>query len=197
MKKCCLCFFQVDGDWTPWSVWSDCSVTCGQGTHVRTRACINPPPRNNGSHCSGPDRETQYCQTPPCLGVYESSSKSNCLLSAWYISQQIECTFNLSWVCILLKRFENLQKNVTFTYKTCSRLLVLHCFLLSTDDLCPWSPWSPCSQSCGAGSMLRHRVCVCEDRGEPACPPEAERVGEETQLCYRQPCPGTSTPSLS
>ncbi|XP_037550324.1 SCO-spondin-like [Nematolebias whitei] len=116
---------RVDGDWTPWSVWSDCSVTCGQGTHVRTRACINPPPRNNGSHCTGPERETQYCQTPPCL-----------------------------------------------------------------DDLCPWSPWSPCSQSCGAGSMLRHRVCVCEDRGETSCSPEAERVSEETQLCYKQPCPG-------
>ncbi|XP_013879264.1 SCO-spondin isoform X2 [Austrofundulus limnaeus] len=116
---------RVDGAWTPWSVWSDCSVTCGQGTHVRTRACINPPPRNNGSLCSGAERETRYCQTPPCL-----------------------------------------------------------------DDLCPWSPWSPCSQSCGAGSMSRHRVCVCEEGGDAACPPEveAERNSEETQLCYKQPC---------
>uniref|UniRef100_A0A3B4ZIA7 Spondin-like TSP1 domain-containing protein n=1 Tax=Stegastes partitus TaxID=144197 RepID=A0A3B4ZIA7_9TELE len=64
----CFVLFPVDGGWTPWSVWSDCSVTCGQGTHVRTRACINPPPRNNGSHCTGPERETQHCQTSPCLG---------------------------------------------------------------------------------------------------------------------------------
>uniref|UniRef100_A0A3Q3AAE4 SCO-spondin n=1 Tax=Kryptolebias marmoratus TaxID=37003 RepID=A0A3Q3AAE4_KRYMA len=118
---------RVDGGWTPWSVWSDCSVTCGQGTHVRTRACINPPPRNNGSHCSGPERETQYCQTPPCM-----------------------------------------------------------------DDLCPWSPWSLCSQSCGAGTMSRHRVCVCEEGGDTACPPEVEveRNSEENQLCYKQPCAG-------
>uniref|UniRef100_A0AAZ1XVT6 VWFC domain-containing protein n=1 Tax=Oreochromis aureus TaxID=47969 RepID=A0AAZ1XVT6_OREAU len=118
---------RVDGAWTPWSVWSDCSVTCGRGTHVRTRACINPPPRNNGSHCSGPERETQDCQTPPCL-----------------------------------------------------------------DDLCPWSPWSPCSQTCGAGSVSRHRACVCEQGGDAACPPEieAERNSVETQLCYKQPCPG-------
>lgn len=67
--------FPVDGAWTPWSVWSDCSVTCGRGTHVRTRACINPPPRNNGSHCSGPEKEAQDCQTPPCLGLYLKTSK--------------------------------------------------------------------------------------------------------------------------
>lgn len=67
--------FPVDGAWTPWSVWSDCSATCGRGTHVRTRACINPPPRNNGSHCSGPEKETQECQTPPCLGLYLKTRK--------------------------------------------------------------------------------------------------------------------------
>uniref|UniRef100_A0A3Q3F4P0 SCO-spondin n=1 Tax=Labrus bergylta TaxID=56723 RepID=A0A3Q3F4P0_9LABR len=118
---------RVDGGWTPWSVWSDCSVTCGRGTQVRTHACINPPPRNNGSQCSGPERETQDCHTPLCL-----------------------------------------------------------------DDLCPWSPWSPCSRSCGAGSVSRHRVCVCEEGGDAACPSEieAERNREETQLCYKQPCPG-------
>ncbi|AWP20966.1 putative SCO-spondin-like [Scophthalmus maximus] len=118
---------RVDGGWTPWSVWSDCSVTCGLGAQVRTRACINPPPRNNGSHCSGPERETQECHTLPCL-----------------------------------------------------------------DDLCPWSPWSPCSRSCGAGSVSRRRACVCEEGGDSACPTEieAERNREETQLCYKQPCPG-------
>lgn len=62
--------FPVDGGWTPWSVWSDCSVTCGRGTQVRTHACINPPPRNNGSDCSGPERETQECHAPPCLGLF-------------------------------------------------------------------------------------------------------------------------------
>ncbi|XP_062336365.1 SCO-spondin [Osmerus eperlanus] len=118
---------RVDGDWTPWSVWSDCSVTCGRGSQVRTRACINPPPRNNGSTCSGPEREAQDCLAPPCL-----------------------------------------------------------------DDLCPWSRWSACSRSCGAGLILRRRKCVCEAGGEMACPAdiEAERNREETQLCYTQPCPG-------
>uniref|UniRef100_A0AAY5KUS1 SCO-spondin n=1 Tax=Esox lucius TaxID=8010 RepID=A0AAY5KUS1_ESOLU len=120
---------RVDGGWTPWSVWSDCPVTCGRGNQIRSRACINPPPRNNGTHCSGSEREAQDCRAPPCL-----------------------------------------------------------------DDLCPWSPWSPCSRSCGAGVLSRRRVCACEEerRGEGACPPEveAERNREETQLCYKRLCPG-------
>uniref|UniRef100_H3AZK2 TIL domain-containing protein n=1 Tax=Latimeria chalumnae TaxID=7897 RepID=H3AZK2_LATCH len=56
----------VDGTWTPWSPWSDCPVTCGQGTQIRNRACINPPPRNNGSDCEGPETEAQNCSTLPC-----------------------------------------------------------------------------------------------------------------------------------
>lgn len=89
-----------------------------------------------------------------------------------------------AWVCILRqgkKATYSLQsKRISFT-------------LVSTDDLCPWSPWSPCSQTCGAGSVSRHRACVCEQGGDAACPPEieAERNRVETQLCYKQPCPGT------
>ncbi|KAL1006349.1 hypothetical protein UPYG_G00071200, partial [Umbra pygmaea] len=117
---------QVDGGWTPWSVWSDCPVTCGRGNQIRSRACINPPPRNNGTYCDGPEREAQDCHAPPCL-----------------------------------------------------------------DDLCPWSPWSFCSRSCGAGVVSRRRTCACKEEGDDTCPPEVEeeRNREETQLCYKRPCP--------
>lgn len=63
-------FVPVDGGWTPWSVWSDCSVTCGHGTQIRSHACINPPPRNNGSDCLGPERERRDCPNLPCLGLF-------------------------------------------------------------------------------------------------------------------------------
>ncbi|KAL7977856.1 hypothetical protein Chor_010808, partial [Crotalus horridus] len=56
----------VHGGWTPWSPWSDCPVTCGGNVHIRTRACINPPPRNQGLPCGGPDSQTQNCSTQSC-----------------------------------------------------------------------------------------------------------------------------------
>lgn len=150
--------FPVDGGWTPWSVWSDCSVSCGRGMQVRTHACINPPPRNNGSDCRGPARETQQCLASPCLGLLTKA---------------------------FLSTFQHIAGCLTFNW---------HLLAVSpTDDLCPWSPWSPCSRSCGAGSVSRRRACVCEAAGDTACPAEieAERNSEETQLCYKQPCPGT------
>lgn len=33
----------VDGDWSPWGVWSMCSRTCGTGARFRQRKCDNPP----------------------------------------------------------------------------------------------------------------------------------------------------------
>uniref|UniRef100_A0A3B4BBU5 Complement factor properdin n=1 Tax=Periophthalmus magnuspinnatus TaxID=409849 RepID=A0A3B4BBU5_9GOBI len=72
----------VNGGWTPWSEWSDCSVTCGRGSQVRSRACINPPPRNNGSDCSGPDRDSQECHKPPCLSVFSFFFKIYTVLSS-------------------------------------------------------------------------------------------------------------------
>lgn len=86
------------------------------------------------------------------------------------------------------------HQRLTFQYEAGCLNFAWHLLAVSpTDDLCPWSPWSPCSRSCGAGSVSRRRACVCEAAGDAACPAEieAERNSEETQLCYKQPCPGT------
>lgn len=186
MSKSCV-LFPVDGGWTPWSVWSDCSVTCGRGTQVRTHACINPPPRNNGSDCSGPERETQDCHTPPCLGLFTNVT---ILFIHSFIHNCLSC-LSITKTQIIISRMSPKQDYEVSKYS--AHLLWSDWLVLSTDDLCPWSPWSQCSRSCGAGSVSRRRVCVCEAGGDAACPAEieAERNREETQLCYKQPCPGT------
>ena len=38
----------VDGVFSPWSCWSQCNVTCNNGTQQRFRTCANPPPANGG-----------------------------------------------------------------------------------------------------------------------------------------------------
>ena len=60
----------VDGGYSEWSRWSNCSVKCGLGIMSRTRACINPEPQGNGKNCMalGNDTEISECGTAPCPG---------------------------------------------------------------------------------------------------------------------------------
>ena len=52
----------VDGDWGPWSAWSSCSISCGQGgNHKRTRACDNPVPIGTGKSCVGNGYQSKGC----------------------------------------------------------------------------------------------------------------------------------------
>ncbi|XP_078703548.1 ectin-like [Branchiostoma floridae x Branchiostoma belcheri] len=69
------CFVEscpVDGEWTPWSLWTTCDVTCGGGTRFRYRSCSNPPPKNNGEYCMGSSGEMEYCNETPCPEVWPS-----------------------------------------------------------------------------------------------------------------------------
>lgn len=55
----------VDGMWTSWGKWEDCSGICGQtGLRRRYRSCTNPGPKNNGQQCPGPGSESKLCHLP-------------------------------------------------------------------------------------------------------------------------------------
>ncbi|XP_050396173.1 semaphorin-5B [Patella vulgata] len=57
----------VDGNWGPWSNYSECSVTCGWGIQKRYRECNDPAPAHGGHDCRGRRKEKQYCYTEDCL----------------------------------------------------------------------------------------------------------------------------------
>lgn len=59
----------VDGQWTQWDEWTDCSVTCGNGTKQRHRSCSNPQPDNGGMYCEGNDTDVEECVLEPCRGT--------------------------------------------------------------------------------------------------------------------------------
>ena len=56
----------INGEWSVWSEWSRCSVTCGDGIEARTRLCDNPPPRYGGSDCHDDAREVRKCILEHC-----------------------------------------------------------------------------------------------------------------------------------
>ena len=59
----------LEGGWSTWSVYGDCSVTCGMGSKTRTRKCQSPVPPNGGSACIGEDSETKDCEEMACPGM--------------------------------------------------------------------------------------------------------------------------------
>ena len=62
-------FSLVDGNFTIWTNWSNCSRTCGVGEQERTRSCTNPAQRGEGKPCSGNESETKSCNiTLTCPG---------------------------------------------------------------------------------------------------------------------------------
>lgn len=65
-------FPAVNGNYTHWSSWSDCSRTCGGGSQFRLRDCINPLPEYGGRDCAyyGARREITHCNPQPCPSKY-------------------------------------------------------------------------------------------------------------------------------
>ncbi|MBI5139535.1 thrombospondin type-1 domain-containing protein [Candidatus Nomurabacteria bacterium] len=60
---------EINGDWSAWSDWGECSTTGCGGTQTRSRTCDNPPPSPGGDGCSGSSTDTQSCNGPSCVAV--------------------------------------------------------------------------------------------------------------------------------
>jgi len=72
----------IDGGYTAWSEWTECSKTCGGGIKGRERSCTNPKPDGNGKDCTelGPAEETAACNEQACPDrEYETSLQEICL----------------------------------------------------------------------------------------------------------------------
>ena len=60
----------VNGSWSDWSSWGQCSVSCGVGLQSRTRSCTNPTPKHYGYHCIGQNLEDRLCYSEKCDGTF-------------------------------------------------------------------------------------------------------------------------------
>ena len=62
------CLIIVDGGFSPFAEYSECSATCGGGVQSRMRTCTNPVPQFLGKDCEGTLVETKMCNVQPCPG---------------------------------------------------------------------------------------------------------------------------------
>ena len=174
----------IDGGWSEWSNWTDCTKTCGNSTKSRYRTCNNPPSQHGGKHCPGDSRQTKYCSQQPCSIHGEWSEWSN-----W-----TDC----SKTCDIGHQTRTRQCR-TPSLKTVARESVVFCTGNETEmRAClqgpcsnqgtwnEWSNWTQCSVSCGLGKQQRFRNCSRNgDLSTDGC------QGSEVQVktCYENECP--------
>ncbi|XP_060091443.1 adhesion G protein-coupled receptor B3 isoform X1 [Heteronotia binoei] len=156
-----------------WAQWSTCSVTCGQGSQVRTRTCVSP----YGTHCSGPLRESRVCNNTalcPVHGVWEE-------WSPWSL-----CSFTCgrgqrtrTRSCIPPQYGGRSCDGPETQHKPCNIAL------------CPvdgqwqeWSAWSQCSVTCSNGTQQRSRQCTAAAHGGSEC----RGPWAESRECYNPEC---------
>ena len=72
----CLCEYKkyllpVNGGYSKWSEYGECSASCGGGSQSRSRSCDNPAPAHGGKDCKdlGAATESRPCNTHPCPGM--------------------------------------------------------------------------------------------------------------------------------
>ncbi|CDR00532.1 unnamed protein product, partial [Oncorhynchus mykiss] len=56
----------VDGGWSQWGGWSECSAPCGGGVKLRMRQCDNPAPQSGGRGCAGMSEQQRECNNHTC-----------------------------------------------------------------------------------------------------------------------------------
>ncbi|XP_053387975.1 neurogenic locus notch homolog protein 1-like [Mercenaria mercenaria] len=151
-KFCGLCNV-VDGNWLEWSSWSQCDVTCENGTQIRSRSCTNPSPQHGGSNCAGNSIEGKPCHRDLCP-VHGG-------WSGWeeWGSCSVTCDMGLQ------RRTRNCSNPVPIRNgNPCfgHNLDVMQCMPgpCANGGWSDWSDWSTCSVTCGGGIQTKTRSCT-------------------------------------
>ncbi|XP_030627616.1 thrombospondin type-1 domain-containing protein 7B [Chanos chanos] len=168
---------------THWSQWSLCPVSCDQSMlRWRTRSVLRLP--ENGHTCP------ELNQTQPC------TLNSTCLTYTYTYSDWSTCQISENAVCGpgIKTRLLNcvrsdgrlVELSMCKEWGPSRGKLQVPCEVICSVNclLSAWSPWSPCSHTCGSQSqMIRSRVVLQEagEGGRP-CP---------SQLSQTKPCPIT------
>ncbi|XP_060586807.1 SCO-spondin-like isoform X3 [Ruditapes philippinarum] len=165
----------IDGIFSEWEKWSECSVTCANGTRFRNRECFGP--YFGGANCTGPLQEKEVCVTAECPvdGIWDS----------WQPWQECNVTCGGG-----RKLRQRKCIGPYFGGANCEG---------STDDTedcntheCPvdgewelWSSWETCNVTCGGGSQRRNRNCIAPLHGGDSCTGSSE----QWQECNTNNCP--------
>lgn len=182
----------IDGGYSEWTAWADCSVTCWGGTQTRIRFCNTPIPVN-GKDCSelGEPFDSQECNMQDCpiidgnYTAWTEWSKCTVTCAGGKTSRSRTCTepapLNGGQTCIdggLGAAAEELDCNV----EDCP---IIH------GNYSDWSQWGVCSATCGGGKATRARTCDNPSplNGGDSCVDGGLGEATDTMDCEPQACP--------
>ncbi|XP_055944138.1 semaphorin-5B-like [Argiope bruennichi] len=158
----------IDGHWSEWSTWEECSAPCGGGIQVRRRRCNSPPPQHGGKECIGCNQDYKFCNLQSCPEVKKSTPWTPYLrvnqTKDGYFEQRLRFTCRANVPDESMLKIGHMKKEERFCHEG-SRNCLDSAFLSIDGGWSVWSPWSYCSASCGGGVQYRERFC---DSPKPA-----------------------------
>ncbi|XP_021376110.1 coadhesin-like [Mizuhopecten yessoensis] len=150
-EVCMIINCPINGIWSSWQSWSDCSTTCGGGIKNRTRICDNPAPEHFGLDCDGHCFESSSCGegTCPPSGVWGTWTEwTDCSASCGEgVSGRTRICDNSTGIECIGTKSETKGCQIWKCYDS-------------------WGDWSACSFTCGSGIRTRNRTCDGEFTGE-------------------------------
>ncbi|XP_048256067.1 SCO-spondin-like isoform X19 [Haliotis rufescens] len=168
---------RVNGVWSLWGEWGDCSVSCETGIQQRTRSCNHPPALHGGKDCEGETVQTKSCTLDMCPvdGVWKtwaawSECSTSCGKGSQWRQRTCEGPFYHGQEC----QGERRQT------QECQ---VRECPVDGVWN--GWETWGDCSIICGGGMRSRTRTCQGPFFLGAPCPGE----GGHTEECNTFECP--------
>ncbi|XP_066915374.1 uncharacterized protein [Clytia hemisphaerica] len=177
---------KVDGRWSDWSNYTECSVSCGNGNQFRNRTCF--PPQHGGLECTGVDVEVKNCLTAKVCPVVLMKAM-NCTKACETIGENLVCgseffkgftpmemAAKTGLYCTNFTDFDEERPHPSYDRLTqickgfknigsydCSMEPKENeeriCGCVGKDEVTmgPWSQWGECSTTCGPGVQKRSR----------------------------------------
>ncbi|XP_032373556.1 adhesion G protein-coupled receptor B1 isoform X3 [Etheostoma spectabile] len=202
---------EINGGWSVWGQWAQCSSECGGGVQTRTRTCRSPA--EESYLCEGVVEEGRPCNSQTCTGKGRHLSRSQSLRSVDSrkrddvdkprSGQQSPQTVDSAsgdewsaWTVCSATCGEGWQSRtrlcVSSSYSTQCSGPLREQRPCNNSAVCPvnatwdeWSPWSLCSSTCGRGYRSRTRTCSPPQFGGHPC----DGPEKQTKFCNIAVCP--------
>merc|ERR1719317_1190462 len=173
-QACKLLDCPIDCVWGPFSAWSGCSVTCGDGNITRTREHAISA-QYGGAECVGDSEENQHCNPYDDLVVIlEANAQTIAQLEAEVAALQAGNGSTGSQTTTENPLSPPVDEGTT---PAPPESPLVYCSAWGE-----WDSWSGCNKECGSGTMNRTRSAI-NQHGDSCGSTFAEQV-----LCNTSPC---------